>query len=591
MDIFFVISGYLISGIIFRGLVTDSFSFKDFYVKRIKRIIPNLLVVLAFVAVLGWFVATSEEYKRIGANISHSALFYQNFGLIQGEGYFNILAQNNPLLHIWSLAIEEQFYLIFPLLCYVIWGIGKRSVRTLGLFVFLLTVSSLICCFSIENSDFRFYFPLARFWELGVGICIAYLEIFYGLSANNHDQKCLSLISVVGLALIATAFYVPMSWYMPPPGLFNIVAVMGSACLIFSNTRAVVNRTILSWRWMTFIGLISYSLYLWHWPLIAYTKLFFGEPTQIELFLALVASLPISVLVYKYIENPIRRVKGKASVLIVSVLLFVLVGSYLGGKYIRKMDGFQDREIAEVLSFKEDWSYPAGLQVHSFIQQFRVSNTKKVPEIIFIGDSHMEQYHARVMDISRRTETSVGFYTAAGCFMSIGKAKDGKSCANAQKALDFILRDPGVHVLVLAQKWGDYNEKGVLENGVDAYSLLVNNFLKWGDNRSVYVLLDNPWSEGKNGEFEISKYIGSRFNLREKFEKLNVFVPLPKDRKWSDGNKFLVDKLKDKVFLINADKYICPEGVCNLKNYKDDDHLRASYVKDHAFWIDQVFSR
>lgn len=218
VDIFFVISGYLISGIIFRGLVTDSFSFKDFYVKRIKRIIPNLLVVLAFVAVLGWFVATSEEYKRIGANISHSALFYQNFGLIQGEGYFNILAQNNPLLHIWSLAIEEQFYLIFPLLCYVIWGIGKRSVRTLGLFVFLLTVSSLICCFSIENSDFRFYFPLARFWELGVGICIAYLEIFYGLSANNHDQKCLSLISVVGLALIATAFYVPMSWYMPPPG-------------------------------------------------------------------------------------------------------------------------------------------------------------------------------------------------------------------------------------------------------------------------------------------------------------------------------------------------------------------------------------
>ncbi len=217
VDIFFVISGYLISGIIFRGLDKDSFSFCDFYIKRIKRIIPNLVAVLIFVAVVGWFITSAGEYKNIGANISHSALFYQNFGLMREEGYFNVLAQNNPLLHIWSLAIEEQFYLLFPLLCFAIWKIGKHSKQALGLFVVLLTVSSLMCCFLLENNDVRFYFPLSRFWELGVGICVSYAETFYEISAKNHDQKYISLISVFGFSFITLAFFVPTNLY-PPPG-------------------------------------------------------------------------------------------------------------------------------------------------------------------------------------------------------------------------------------------------------------------------------------------------------------------------------------------------------------------------------------
>lgn len=124
VDIFFVISGYLISGIIFRGLISNEFNFSEFYIKRIKRIFPNLIAVLFFVLIVGWFFTSASEYEDIAANISHSALFYQNFGLMKEVGYFDSSAHNNPLLHIWSLAIEEQFYVIFPILVLLLWRTG-----------------------------------------------------------------------------------------------------------------------------------------------------------------------------------------------------------------------------------------------------------------------------------------------------------------------------------------------------------------------------------------------------------------------------------------------------------------------------------
>ena len=597
VDIFFVISGYLISGIIFRGLCNGSFSFKDFYIKRIKRIIPNLVTVLAFVAVVGWLIATTEEYKKIGANISHSALFYQNFGLMRGEGYFDVLAQNNPLLHIWSLAIEEQFYLFFPLLCFAIWKIGKYSVRALGVFVILITVASLICCFSIENNDVRFYFPLSRFWELGIGICVAYAEIFYRFNVSHHSQKFANLLSVVGLLFVSIAFLVPARLYSsPPPGVFNLIVVCGSASLIFANTRAVVNRTILSWRWMLFVGLISYSLYLWHWPLLAYMRLYIAYPTWLEIAAILIISLVLSIFVYKYIENPIRSIKNTSTFLLVGVLVVSLLISYCGGKLIRKMDGFEDREIVQSLDFAEDWSYPAELQDHSDIRNLKITNKSVGPQIVFIGDSHMEQYHARVIDIARKTKTSVGFFTGGGCFASIGKSSVGKRCANANHDLEKIFLDPNLRILVFSQKWGGYKNNGILSEGIEGYLSIVNKFLEFDRNRRVYVLLDNPWSEDKNGEFDIFRYLGSRYNVEEKINTGSFIVSLPKNQEWKEGNEFLLGKFlqkdfKNNVIFINTQKYICPNGVCDLKDYRDNDHLRSSYVRDNAFWIDQIFRK
>lgn len=588
VDIFFVISGYLISGIIFRGLISNTFRFSDFYSKRIKRIVPNLVSVLFFVAIIGWFVTSASEFKRIAANISHSAFFYQNFTLIKDDDYFGVLSQNNPLLHIWSLSIEEQFYLLFPLLCFLIWKLSKHSEWRLGAFVVGMTVVSFISCLLISEQTLRFYLPFTRFWELGVGICIAYAEIFLKINTRRYDSRWMDSFSVLGLGLILLAFFVPVSMYAPPPGIFSLIPVLGSAMLILSSANSLINRTLLSWNWVVFIGLISYSLYLWHWPMLAYVRIFFSEPTNSQLLITLLSSFLISFFVYRYIENPIRRIELSGSGLCIAVLLVLLSMSYFMGKVIREKEGVPDRYMAEAFNFQEDWPKMEGFVKHPEVDGLYVINANELPEIIFIGDSHMKQYQPRIVAQATTRHLNVGLMTHDGCMMSIGLNVPNERCSNANKQLEKFLRDKKIKRLVVAQKWGAYKEE-MLENGINSYNEMIHTFKKLDSSRKVFLLKDNPWDESGNREFEIERFVPSRFNIKNKLSNLNVVVPLPKDDTWARGNKFVESKLKEKVIFIDVEQGLCPNGKCNLMNYKDNDHLRASYVEKNAIWIDRVF--
>lgn len=591
VDIFFVISGYLISGIIFRGVNSNSFSFSDFYIKRIKRILPNLIAVIAFVGVIGWFVTTPVEYKNIGINIYRSAFFYQNLNLMHGEGYFNVLSQNNPLLHMWSLSVEEQFYIVFPVLCWCVWVITRYSVRWLGLFVVMITVCSLLYYLSVNDENVRFYFSPCRFWEIGVGICIAYLEVFYGLSARSYRDRSSDVISVLGFLLVFVVFFrAPVGEYVDR--LFNVIAVFGGGLLILANCRACVNRMILSNGLMIFVGLISYSLYLWHWPLLAYTRIFFGNPDRWQLVVALVVSFLVAVVVYRMIENPIRRLTPKASVWAVCGLLIGLSCVYAMGKNIRDLDGIRSREIAQLLVWDSDWSYPKNLYQDKKVENLRVSNVTRVPDIVFMGDSHMDQYHARIMRNAIERNVDVGFFTGGGCMVSIGKKNDGSVCPSVNDEFKNMLLDSAVKKLVIAQKWGGYNN--VICESINEYVKLIDLFLQMDESREVYFILDNPYDESENGSFDIMKKIGNRFELKEKLLHMNFSVPLPKNQEWQDGNKMMYEMLSEnirkKAKFIRVDQYICPNGICDLSNYKDNDHLRSSYVQEKAFWLDRVFN-
>lgn len=254
VDIFFVISGYLISGIIFRGLIKGNFSYANFYSKRIRRILPNLITLLFFVAIVGWFFMTAFEFTTLGKNIYSSAAFYQNFRLMS-TNYFDISSEAKPLLHLWSLAIEEQFYIIFPIICVLIWKFSRRSVTTLGFFVAFVTIGSFILCLCVSNDTFRFYFPLTRFWELGTGICLSYAEIFLMFDSKRWTLEIRNVLSVLGLFLILFAMFFYQQ-EIKAPGLFTLLPITGSILLIASNVNALINRTFLSWKWMCFIGLI-----------------------------------------------------------------------------------------------------------------------------------------------------------------------------------------------------------------------------------------------------------------------------------------------------------------------------------------------
>lgn len=182
VDIFFVISGFLISGIIFRQLKSrGNVCYGDFYAKRIRRILPNLLILFLLVVAFGWFVLLPREYESVARSVTASAFFYQNFSLLKRLGdYFAPAVAQSPLMHLWSLAIEEQFYLIFPLLCWGVWKIS-RSPRILFAIICGGTLLSLIACLMVSDKTFDFYFPLTRFWELGAGIILSFCVEFYGL--------------------------------------------------------------------------------------------------------------------------------------------------------------------------------------------------------------------------------------------------------------------------------------------------------------------------------------------------------------------------------------------------------------------------
>ena len=194
VDVFFVISGYLISTILFAGIEQGSFRFSQFYMRRIRRIFPALIVVLLACVVAGWLVLFSFEYQALGKHVAGSAAFVSNFVLWNEAGYFDKVAATKPLLHIWSLGIEEQFYIVWPLLLYLVW---KRKAATLAFLLLLLIFSF---TFNMLSSDptADFYSPLTRFWELMAGAVLAYLSLYWGDMAGPFRKLPRPALQIIG---------------------------------------------------------------------------------------------------------------------------------------------------------------------------------------------------------------------------------------------------------------------------------------------------------------------------------------------------------------------------------------------------------
>ena len=584
VDIFFVISGYLISGIIFRGLIKGNFSYATFYAKRIRRILPNLVVLLLFVAVLGWLFMTASEMITLGKHIYSSAGFYQNFRLMSAS-YFDVSSEAKPLLHLWSLAIEEQFYIVFPIVCVLVWRFSKQSIRALGFLVGFVTIGSFLFCLCVSNDTFRFYFPLTRFWELGAGIVLAYVETFLSFDSRRWSVGVRNAVSVVGFAFIVLA----MTSYqqsIKAPGLFTVLPVLGSVLLIAANYDALINRTLLSWKWMGFVGLISYSLYLWHWPLISYLHIIDPQAPQWYFLIALALAFPLSILVYFFIENPIRRSKSRASVVL---LLGALVACFAMGQVIKKEDGLPSRPIAEVLSFSDDFNYEMVTEPsHLLGVPVRVTDKNQFPEILFVGDSHIQQYASRIVDLAGQTQKSAAFLTNGGCLISNASHWEGnrEDCLTKPKQLEVLLQDPRIKTVVIGQMWGSYmfhpKMKNHFDSGIQAY---ITWMQKYRDEKKFFVVLDAPWDDGS---YNLMQYI-NRFDYHTILDREAFYVDYPQQKDWLMGNQYVAKAFAPYAKTIKTADRVCPNETCDLFHYKDDDHLRSSYLEKYAGWIDQVF--
>ncbi len=505
VDIFFVISGFLISTIIYKNLASDSFSLVEFYSRRIKRIFPALILVLVAICVLGWFVLLADEYKQLGKHMMGGAGFISNLLLWGESGYFDSATESKPLLHLWSLGIEEQYYIFWPVFLWLVW---KRGFNLLAITIFILIVSFILNVSQIHiDAVATFYSPQTRFWELLTGSVLAYVtlkrqekfskgkkqplaKLNQHLPAINSD--IVRNIQSLSGALLIIISVVVVTKEMYFPGWWAVLPTCGAALIISAGSQAWLNRLILSNRLMVWFGLISFPLYLWHWPLLSFAYIIEGFPSRNIRIAAVFISIALAWLTYKFIEKPIRLgSKGNKTSLILLTLM-ALVGSF--GYLLYSNNGFQgygyrDPEKSNFANYFEnslpDWKYFKATGMNEKyrtdcnfydVEKFRIGKSTQVPRnqidrscymrdpakghTVFIwGDSHAQHlYYGLNRNLPK--DWQVLMVMSAGCKPEL--REDDSGTDHCQRANWFALktiREIKPDVVIVAQNAGHDFEK------------------------------------------------------------------------------------------------------------------------------------
>jgi peptidoglycan/LPS O-acetylase OafA/YrhL len=397
VDIFFVISGFLISLIIFNNLEHDRFSILDFYIRRVKRIFPALMTVMVACAVAGGIILFADEYRQLGKHMLGGSTFISNILFWRESGYFDNSAETKPLLHLWSLAIEEQFYLFWPLLLAFVWKRKWGFLRIVGVIALL---SFLINLYLIgHDQTAAFYSPFARFWELMVGGTLAYIN----LHRSDLNARAKEWQAWLGLILLVLGF-VLLNGERSFPGWWALLPCAGAFLLLSAGPGAWFNRKILASKPLVGIGLISYPLYLWHWPLLSFATIIAGQtaPQQWRL-MAVLAAMLLAWGTFLFIERPLRHASG---IRIVWALLLVNTAVGLAGAVIYHNGGFPQRAINEKLDYlahtdvfdgsrNSDGSCNRLNQLVPVSEEVCLSNSAQ-PQVLFVGDSHVMALHSAI---------------------------------------------------------------------------------------------------------------------------------------------------------------------------------------------------
>ena len=411
VDIFFVISGYLISTIIINSLDAGSFSFSEFYQRRIRRIFPALILLLLGVFIAGWFVQFPDDYALLGKNIAGGAGFVSNLLYMTEDSYFGATAIMQPLLHLWSLGVEEQFYLIWPV---ILWFAYRRKWNLVIVTTSIAAASFAYGIYEIYH-DYQaaFYSPLARFWELMCGALLAvnrseilptlrkktdgYLRRVF--RRDNPDGKTLrSAQSILG-AVIIIALAFALKGEKDFPGWWAVLPVLSAVLIISAGPDAWFNRTILSRRTMVWFGLISYPLYLWHWSLLSFARITSTGKTPTELrWAAILLSVLLAWLTYRFVEKHLRFGQhGKEK----AIALFLIIAAIGGaGYYTHHNGGWPQRYpkiIADIIhrprDYKNDYRHETCFlnlvkQDYTAFKNCEVLPGKSNQTVLLWGDSH-----------------------------------------------------------------------------------------------------------------------------------------------------------------------------------------------------------
>ena len=625
VDIFFVISGFLISGIILNGLRQRSFTFADFYARRIRRIFPALILVLAATLVLGYLFLFPSEFRNLGKHVLGGALFVANVTLWRDTGYFDTAAELKPLLHLWSLGVEEQFYLLWPLFLFVC---HKRRWNMLWITAVICLASFAFNVWASGSKPIANFFLLpGRFWELMAGSMLAQLQVGRGGASQGRAWATPAIresAALAGPVLIAVALF-GIDRHTVFPGWPALIPTLGACLLIAAGPEAWVNRRILAHPLAVFVGLISYPLYLWHWPLLAYGRIIEPDGMATVTALTLVgAAFFLAWATYQWVEKPIRfghRRSGKlVPALCVSMGAMALIGAtaftdLLHTRLSNPIVYIIDKAIG-------DWNYPAADFNFKKADNFRLLREEGALDtgVMFIGDSHMEQYWSRVKALidgkTVKTRSAI-FATSPGCppVPHANRVDPGYSCHRFFEFAMNAARNDNIDTVVFGAAWEAYfivqdagarprnaifstrdpSRVTLTWNAPEADPMFVEFERQLEDLRrlgkKVILLLSNPSSRA----FSPHSMLPDRLDPSRTIKR----IPYVSRSAFAELTKPVVERLQAVAAAAGAivvdpmdyfcDKFDCPTMTADGRPiYSDSNHIRPFYVEQKALFIDRI---
>ncbi len=578
VDIFFVVSGYLITSLLYEEYIsTGNISFKNFYFRRAKRLFPALILVIFSTTILSYFFLFPSEYTYYLKSAFASLFFVSNiFFHFSGQNYGENIISEKPLLHTWSLGIEEQFYIFFPLFFFIILKYLKNI--KVYLFLIIILISLLFSIYiSSNHSSFNFYFLTSRIWELLIGAIIVFykkknFKIFHKISHN--------ILSFFGLALIVYSFIV-FDNVNNHPSLFTIMPVIGCfLVLLDQNEKNIINK-ILSSPIFRGLGLISYSLYLWHYPILVFGKIsnFTGienDIIPIKILLVLISIL-LSILTFYFIENTFRkkiRFKIKWFLATVSLAYFLIIfGSYNVKTFQEKQFHTITKELKKRTWFETKMFIKPCFQRKKYFCSFN-SDGKKT--IFLIGDSIMASLQNELKKTLVKNDYNFITMTNAGCdFVKISKKKNEDKFCNKNVYEQRLKKIKSVknNILIIHLNY----ENKLFKNDLDSQKYFiqqVNNLVNLGSKVIfIYPLpqmklhISNELSKKfRLEEKEITTYLGNKDNF--------ISIDFNEFKKKSEYIKDILDSLNHaSIFRINVEDIFCNTNIKNKCIAHDDKNL------------------
>lgn len=579
VDVFFVISGFLISSQVLSASERNAFSFGSFYNSRLRRIFPALFVVVVVCLVWGWLFDLPKEYINTNRHAVSALFFVSNIAFDGERGYFDAAAHTKALLHTWSLAVEGQFYIFLPVFLIVTQRFAKRYLFLITSIVLMIAGGWALYINQIAPGK-GFYLLFCRIWEFLIGVMLATCGM---RKLNATARNIVSILSVV--LLISSLFLIDSS--KPWPGIWTLIPTVAAAMLIAAGNAGATRNLLGAWP-LQRVGDMSYSLYLWHWPVWVFSNSLLSMLGRAlhwaDQFGMLLLSFLLAGLSWRFIEQPIRlqrqywtnkRIVSLALIGTFFVFSFALANVAMNGMSFRLPAYVQRAADATFINTPRDECFRRGDSTKNAPEQFCVFGAidSATPELVLWGDSHANQYLTVISDAASRNNVAGIIATQSACS---ARKVESKAIANSacekfnQEVYQYVVSHAEIKTMILGKWWADINNEPLLT--------LIRDLVKQGKKVILIGALPSPgfdvperWSKqqiraGQAINFMVTPVSSQSLSLTIREKTMSELLPF-----LQDGSVIYIDPLKR----------LCDSKECRLvedgsSNFRDESHLSHS---------------